>query len=487
MDLDRKIIKPIIAGIINKPVTNDWDIYDKDQENGLYLVHYNQNGNMEEFGDIRGIVVDVYNKIIICASYGFTKGIMTNELKDVSDEQNIKDTNGNDYLFKNDDYKFYIGREGVNVRIFLYNGKIYYSTHRKLNIKNTTSRWGSTTTFWNMLVNLNVPKKEIFFPDETKLYSPYVYIMMITHPDVLHVSKELIDNGYLTHLETLKLWDDSPFTKDIVYDVEPKLPNLTNDLEMAKKLTHVYSPTELTITEVNDHLKYGYSDNKVSYEDNRLSHGEYIVGIKKDNKTWPIDCIRIQSEAYTWRLDIRGDGLNPYRQYLILLNSSKIDATIDKGLVQFKNKYPLLNIYNVNSIIRVLTNNNIIKDWKYDNTNNTPILTPECRMYIIWACYIIASPYHLQKKISKMYNKYLNDITKLNDFMFKSYKNRNLLNIHSNNIIYKIKIYIKSKSSNTYNRYDYNVLMKNAINTELKIIPGETIYRLIKEMNTKND
>ena len=102
-DLDRKIIKPIIAEIINKPVTKDWDIYDKDIENGLYLVHYNQNGNREKFGDVRGIVVDIFNKIVVCASYGFTTGLVTDKLKDTSEEQMIKDVNGNEYFIKNDD------------------------------------------------------------------------------------------------------------------------------------------------------------------------------------------------------------------------------------------------------------------------------------------------------------------------------------------------------------------------------------------------
>lgn len=482
-NLDKKIVKPKIAEIIGMEVSDGWDIYDKDLINGLYLIHYNRNANMEKYGHIRGIVVDVFNKCIVCASYSHTPGVVADALDDV-EHQTLKDTNGNDFLFNMKDYIFKKSIEGFILRVFMYNGKLYYSTNRKLNIMNTRSRWGPTTQFRDMLKKLGTPTREIFYPETDKLYSPWVVILMVTHRDVLHGTRELVGNGYISYLDTIKMWDDESLYPDgSVSMLKPQMNNLTTDVNEAKNNDKYYSSKELSLDEINNHLKYGNSTRKLP-SDLRMGNGEFVVAIKKDNNQWPINCIRIQSTAYTWRLSIRGDGLNLYRQYLLLLNSTKIDTTIDDEMVVYKQKFPLLNIYNVKSIISHLNNGNIITEWKQDNISNSSVLTPEGRIYNIWACYIMASPYHLQKKIAYMYDKFFNDKKQLVNYIFKQYKNHNYSfekDEYINNLIIKVLTYIKNKAPN--NNYDHDTMIKNTIDKEIQMRNGANIYRMIKTMN----
>lgn len=494
MNSDQKIIKPILADILQIPNTNDWDIYDKVVEEGLYLVHYNRNANLKEFGHVRGIIINIETKKIVCASYGYTPGLICDEINFSSTSSNdegiqiVQDEDGNNFILKEKDLEFRIGLEGAIIRIWKSGEKVYYSSHRKIEIRGTKSRWGTSIPFYQMLEKLNMVNENVFFP-EPSIKSSVVHLIMITHPNLLHGCKDLIGEGYLSYLDNIQM--------DPNYDEEIYLPsNLTNDLALAKEHNHLYHPESISIEQVNKHLKYGFNENyKYDPNDIRLGFGEYVVAINKTNKNYPINCMRIQSTPYTWRLNMRDNGINPLRQYFILLNSSHIDTTIGNNINDFKNKFPILNKYDVSSIKKLLIDDGrIIREWKQDNTSNSSILTYEDRIYNIWACYLMASPFHTQRDVAKMFDFYNDNKIKLIDYIHNIYLTKNYKKIenikHGNYIKEIITSSIKMTKKRLYKngvyqileKDDYNNMIKESIRVSLLMREESINYRMMKLM-----
>lgn len=520
MNSDQKVIKPIIAKILDIPVTNDWDIYDKVVEEGLYLVHYNQNANMNEFGHVRGIIIDINDEKVVCSSYGYTPGVIVDELvtsdsndntsDDNSDDSNneldnkndqvVQDTNGNNFILNFDELEFFIGHEGVIIRIFLFNKKVYYSSHRKIEIRNKRSRWGTSIPFHQMLTDLNMVGERTFYPEESDLDSRRIHLIMISHPSVLHATKDIVGNGYLSYLGSIEMQSsDSSSTPSLeVNDNNDKFFNsdiFTDDLDIAKKNQHLYRPKKISIEEVNDHLKYGFYKDYVQglkngIEDDRLGFGEYVVAFKKKREVGsPMECIRIQSSAYTWRLKLRDNGLNPLRQFFILLNSSHIDTTKSSNMVEFKNKFPLLDKYDVASIQQLLNDGRIIKSWTQNKVSDSYILTQENRIYNIWACYLLASPFHLQREIAKMYDFYVDNKNKLVDYIYNIYIEKKYSDLkdrngnHLQGIITSSINRTKRKLNNKWIKKDkYNEVIKNSIRISLEMKEESIVYRMVKYM-----
>jgi len=483
-NLNQKTIKPIIAEIVDIENNDQWDIYDYDPSEGLYLIHYNMNTNLDKMGHIRGVVVDIYGKKIVCASYGHTMSIISDKLENKEKIETV-DANGNPYELQVDNYVFKRSIEGVIIRVFVFNGKIYYSTNRRLNILETKSRWGPRTHFRDMLKKFGIPGMIDLYGKEIK-YSPWTVIIMITHKDVLHGTKEDIGEGYLSLLDTIKMWDSLEGVEDdeINFD-KPVITNITNDVEVAKTEGKFFVPTELSFDEINKHLYNGFSD--LDIQDARLRPGESIVGLIKDENKWPLYSIRIQSTGYTWRLSLRGDGLNPYLQFFTLLNLAKIDTSNQNDMQTYKTKFPLLNIYTINSVLKYIQDNGYIKEWNQDKTSNSSLMLKEDRIYNIWACYLMSVPLHLQDTVSKMYLQYLNDIKNLSNYIYTIY----ISNTHSGNenidtLIIKSMTNIK-KNIHKVNDIDKNKLIQNSIYNELSKKSGRLLYRMIKYNKTNSD
>src|SRR5579863_9981807 len=66
--------KEEIAKILNISVSNEWDIYDQDEKSGIFLIHYNvdEGSYMVPYGNLKGTVVDIGEKRVICQSFAYT-------------------------------------------------------------------------------------------------------------------------------------------------------------------------------------------------------------------------------------------------------------------------------------------------------------------------------------------------------------------------------------------------------------------------------
>jgi len=114
-------IKNKIADILNIENSTAWDVIDKDEDAGLYLVHHRPEADPIKYGHIRGIVVDINNKITICKSYKYTPTVISNELKlETPLEVEIMDTDG--YIHKFDKSRLF----GIKVQYrYIYQRSIY--------------------------------------------------------------------------------------------------------------------------------------------------------------------------------------------------------------------------------------------------------------------------------------------------------------------------------------------------------------------------
>src|SRR5579871_1303667 len=239
--------KEEIAKLLNIPVSDEWDIYDQDEKSGIFLIHYNisEGAYMVTYGNFKGTVVDLAEKRIICQSFGYTPTATMNKLEyDQFGILRIIDDYNNLYPIDKDTFSIKRSFEGVVIRVFKYGGEVYYATHKCLHP--TRSRWGSSKAFLDMYKDLGGPSDTDLF-DTTEESSPYCYIFMIVHPDLLVGSQEDVSSGYIIHLETRKMdWSTG--------GTERKL-NVSNKLPVTKGT--LYQPPRLTLDQANDILNYG--------------------------------------------------------------------------------------------------------------------------------------------------------------------------------------------------------------------------------------
>ena len=474
-------IKNIVSEILDIPVSNHWDIYDSIIEDGLYLVHFNPNSDMKKYNNIRGLIVDIDNRIIICASGGYTPSITLDQIEyDDNNKLVLTDSHNTIHNLKSEEIKFQIGLEGVVLRIFKYNNKVYYSTHKKIEVRGTKSRWGNSTTFSDMIEKLKFPSDDELFPSDVK-NSKYVHIFMISHPDILHVSKDYIKNGYISYLGHREMNLKLDNNKDILKNIE----NITDSLDDAKNNNKYYNPKYLTIDEANKYLKYGYYPDLALNDDKRLRYGEFIM-IYDNNGNWSI---KLESEAYSWRSSMRNENPNIYHQYFILSGSSKTDTNQYDALIEYKRKYPIFDVYNIDSIITYLKSGKTFLKWNQNNTSNELVFTPSGRLYNIWICYIMSCPLHRQYEVSKIYNRYFEDKNTLLIFLYNLYITDKYEEINNNMITTLIDIAI-NKVSNSINisgiklvsRDNFNKMVKNSIENAISLRHGPIIYKLIQSM-----
>lgn len=483
LDIEEKIenynnIMYEISKLILTPVNKDWGIIDFDKENNLYLIHYNKNANMKKYGHIRGVVCYINLEIeeyrIICRSFNYTPIITFPKFIDKT-KYILKDNIGNDVIINMDTCIFKMGHEGVTIRVFYHNGKVWYSSYRKLNIFNTESRWGNSKLFKVMYKELNAPDGESLF-DMNKKYSPYIHIFILSHKELLNVSKEDFkgNNGYVIYIGTRKIWDPKENDKYSLLDVDnishpPN--NITDDLSVIKsrwdkECNYIYTPPDLNISQVNHILTYGWYNEDINCyhkKDKRVGTGESVIVYPNGMKSNYI--IKIQSPAYTWRLNLRGMSNNLLHRYYQLMDYKKTNFINQDMNKTFFNIFPTMNIKHAEQIINNSKNGITTHFWPH--LKRIYPKTQEDIYKLITASFIMMVPLEEQQKIAEMYYKYISSLTTITDFLFKLY-----IKFAKNEISAEyIKIHINENVFNLLNKAKSQIFCHNL--TELPSTDGD--------------
>ena len=387
----------IISKLIGIPRGREWSVTSEDKEKQLYMIHYSEELasmnrlDMESYGHIRGLVVDVGYGVISCKSSGYQIETVQDELTVTSDGQMFKfeQKDGSIFTTPISETTLNKGYEGVQLRIWKDSyGDAHISTFKKLDLSKSMSRGISPLYFHQYYEMLGGPAPESFFDPEKK-YSPYVHIVMLVHTDLLTVSRQLIDTkcgGYLVYLGNKRM--DVQYDVDETEDSPYKVKTYDNIVD-ASDNDGLYNPEPLTIEGANDYLKYGYyvESDVLKAE---LSPGEFIFASWKDME------FRILSSGYNWRLQLCPDG-NRLRNFCIAALQSRVSST-------FGTKFPAIPLQNIEQLNNIVSDGYPILKLTDGKVLNSPSISQ--RLINAHICFLMAVPLHAQEEAMKYMKKY---------------------------------------------------------------------------------
>jgi len=518
---DFGVIKQTIANILQVPVSEGWTICSDNPEKQLYLVHYTQNSNMERFGELRGVVVDLVARTVVCRSFGYTPTATTSKLVVAEDGHfHLTDQNFREHVISPDYVSIKLGFEGTILRVFKHGGIVYHSTHRRLNPVN--SRWGNSITFLEMYSALNGPADDVLFNPKSD-YSPYCHIFLMVHPDVLVATKQDVGPGYLVYLGPKQMWSTDyatcpykqvqengalfPGVTEEQFELDPRpnagyidpelrVPPSVNILPPKITQPITFSPFNLDLEAANKHLQYGFYDPfDDSTLDPRLGTGEFVILYKKDLKGAITGLLKVQSKAYQWRSDMRDNNPNLLNRMYQLLNGSYIRTETPEGYQDYISRFPLMTPYTVESIQKELP----IVVWPQTSTG-TNLNTKDDRFFNIWMCFLMSVPLSRQFDVSQMYDQVLTDRAEVIRWLQAIEQEDDLENEEipdrAKTIIRAARNFAQQKtdSGQNYNRagrpLSIKVLTADNIRNLINKEEGSSLYRLaksMKEMQTLNE
>lgn len=411
-------IKLKVATVLGLPDVADWMILDIDKEAGLALAHYDETvANMAKYGSIRGHVVDYNKGALVCSSFGYTPTCTLDKIvPQFTGNLELTDEHTERHTFLGGNYFFRIGFEGVIIRVFKFGGKVYRSSHKRLNP--SESRWGTSDTFIEIYDRLQGPDPESLFNPKAK-YSPWVHSFLLVDPKLLVGTKQDVGTGYIVHINSERMWDkeNCPYPIEEVDD-EMAVINSTPYMPECGQITKpfIFKPTDMNVSEANDHLALGFWA-PINVPDPRLSHGEFLVLYQKDAKSGVRPYFKIMSSAYRWRTLLRDDNQNVKHQFFLLLNDSYLETKTNSkqrgiGKAAFREKYVIFKLYTPTGIIQHIKEYGMLmtldvpeKGVNIDSLYNTPDL----RLQQIWMNYLLSVPFTDQADVAQFYYSLLQD------------------------------------------------------------------------------
>ncbi len=375
--------KSEVASILNIQSTHDWSIMDTYPEHDLVLVHYTYNADMNKFGHLKGVIVDTKEKKVVCKSFGYAHTVTSNHIKVIKGSANgkvpdkfiFKDDSGFRIEMKASEVKITKGYDGTVIRVFKHRGRIFTSTHKK--IIPDKSSWGSSLPFSEMYKELLGPTEELFSSSEES--SPYTYIFMMVHPSLQIASRMILNNS-------------------------PKLFYLGYEGVGTPSIFPSTTPAEvLTVEEAEDFLQNGYGP-PVETTNSFLSHGEFVMLISNQR------CVKIQSDAYRWRTEMRDSDPNIEHLVFQLAALKPRNLGIRSEYYEFTNRYPLLSWpANENDVFMKLPYEVpvLVKDMDVIKNYNS-------QRMVVLACLLYATPPEKQWVVVQAVKSYF-------DFLMKAY------------------------------------------------------------------
>lgn len=498
-----------VAEILGLEDTSSWEIID--QCGNLALVHYKENHflggrnkqtqtvDMEKYGHLRGVLVDVERGAVIASSFGYTPTVVSDRIEVIDDTITLIDTQKT--IHKYDPEKTIIKRvfEGVVMRVIWYEGKSYRLTHRKINP--SKSRWGNSPLFLDMYKEAGGPTDEELF-DTTKPFSDSCYVFLVCHPNLLVGTRQLVNKPYIVCLAHYKMdikQDASLIASGI--DIFKRSSEISSEVNES----FVHYPSNLTLEEANKHLTDGYYD-RVNVEDERQKAGEAIILYEmKDGR--PEKIIKVHSPSYDWRIQMRGNDSNIKHRFYCLLDlvyncQNTTSAQLLKALssrlvlVPAYEKAQLLEYLEANKGIIYIPDNDDLEEFDARDFEKR-----ESKIHLLWINYVLSLPLNLQRDALELYESLMTDkrdITKkLIDIHMGKYNFKNkageimdpMLNdkfpLRANTLISDCRRFAKTQPQNQRQRQNQNQQMnafEKNINNFINKERGDSLYSLIKKV-----
>jgi len=535
-------VRAIVAKILEIPDDPlSWELTLSDPEAGLAIVNYTNSANMDIYGKIRGIVIDINTQKIVCQSYEYTSTAINNLDKEIwipDDTGYLKltDSYGVNFFFHKDNIKIRPLFPGVIIRVFKHNNIVYYSSHRRLNIDNSKIP-GSRISFLDMYKSLGGPDASTLF-EKDEPSSPFCYIFMIVHDDLLDVSKiNLQSSGFIIYLGVKCM--ETTLSEPVVLDT-------STDINSGKLI----SPTDMSIEEAHLFLTWGYSkpsneviefvsnltageinqfykkvsltisdetleymsekvknltnpraflskvkkwllmSNEISQSgDIRLYPGESVIIYRKTlDGAWEA-AVKVYSVSYNWRNEMINNSVNIYRRFFELADTAKFGIRDESSAMNFIQKFPFMGEFDSDEIKDQLERYGHIIGWPVVDTtlgNKSHYLSSYShRLKNIHAAFFMSVPLKLQPEAWKILRRYQTDKNNLVKWLFALYRN---WNGREPDLITKPSLKLKElgvclEARNIISRSSGSNVRHN-IRHGVRMVNGRTMYRMVLNMKS---
>ncbi|PCJ29000.1 MAG: hypothetical protein COA94_02965 [Rickettsiales bacterium] len=434
-------------------VGNDvWMIYDYIQEDGLYMLGMNKTSDVNMYGFVEGLVVDINYMKIICSSDGYKEIFMLNEITpDAIGNIDLVSVFGTKKTVNVKGLQVEMYPDGFDIRVFKYRGIVYHISNTKLSLN--YSECYNKNSYDDLYNYFEIPDSDIL---EDRCYK-----FRIVSKDTLHVSKERINEPYMVYCGVLG----------------EQFPKLNTS-----KYDRVFDTESLSVEDTNDYLFSGYYEIDDSL-DVRLLPGERVQ-IKYTNKYYILE-----SESYAWRKYVRGYEKDLYERMLQLLDVTHADTTINNPITN----YPKMSTWDVKGIMDEVSNKNIIT-WPVGDSYIPK--SSEYKFYNVWAAFLMSVPLHSQANVSKFYNKIINDMSNVIKWIKElsvgkipdMSENSSRYQTDCRNLDFNVKNILSSSKDKALDIKDMYVVesFQDRINKfiELEVLlSGSALSSLIKDMN----
>lgn len=411
-------VNRVVGVVLNAEI--GWKILDQ-VDDRLYLAHFNDEADVDKVGHIRGTLVDVVKRRIVCSSPGYIGTVISDVLKPEADNKlHLTDCIGRNKVFDLKDIKFFPGVEGVIFRIAKYMGKVHILTYRR--IRTAHSRWGSSPQFISMWNDLGGPKDEEMF-NPAFPSSNWCHNFEVVHPSLLIGTRHEVGKGCIVYLDSQQYWTPDPEEEGVDTDnfyhpvterygtssrsfseetsnsrsFSKETPDEKTD-ENVSKVKHLPS---LTLEEANQFLLKGWYPNQPLSADRRMDCGEKIV-ICRYHDGLLVELLTVQSESFSYRRVMRENDPNIVHRFYDLVTYSNCNPLgpdqlknyehYSKMFIPFRpyTKLELSNILDSNPDHGILKLE-LAKDIK------STLSTREARLSNIWVNFVFALPHNKQQ------------------------------------------------------------------------------------------
>lgn len=376
--------RKIVSSVLNIPDVPDWQVVD--EAPGLALVHYNEAADLFRYGWLRGIIVDTEKQYVLSSDPGEIPSMTVTAPITVDGDGFTVHTDSDSLHFSRELTRLGAGYEGSLLRIFLYAGKVYFSTRRKLE---TLKRRGvSLSELFNTLGG----RVEDLFPASAQ-YSPNVYSFMIVHESTMFVSKQRTD-GYMVYMGV----EQAYATPHYPLTALEKWSGDSLPLNEPYHQVPLSRSAALTVEEANWHLDYGYHEMQKS-QDPRLGQGEFVILNISPSWGGPSRLLRLNSPSYSWREELRKNYDDLERRLFEL----RADAQQKFSEDAYMERYPVFKSIPLDELANRAESGSV-EPW--ETCNHIPVTT-EARFQNIFYCLLVAVPPMHQKKVVAAYRKVL--------------------------------------------------------------------------------
>lgn len=445
--------KQVCAQVLKVPEDNRWAVIDSVGD--LALCHFKYSSD-EKPSTIRGVIVDTKAKCVVTPSPGIHQIYVSDTVKINEDGEYLLDHN---FTFPAET-KILPGKDGVIVRAFKHAGKIYLSSFKNIDLQESKAQLYDTPSFWDMYHQSGGPALNKLFHPEKK-YSAYVYTFLVSHSDVLTVSKIPIEKGHKVYL----LYHTCLFDKS-------KCPYDESDVDWELSQFDFNTLKTMDLDNANQFLKTGYYPGNYDQIPYQIHPGEYLAMYERISNSKAPKITMVHSRAYNNRYLIKKSRTNLRMRFFQLTNYAR--NTNKKGRQEYLEYFPLLEDPPLDQD-KIITLNNEL---------NRSLRTYIDRVANIWINFMLAVPLCKQNQVAKLFVDYVQTQKRV------ALKMKELYSKGLNGYGYKhkrIKIILENTRRKYRNQRVRKAELKRYFSSIIKRETGTSLYLIDKELSETPD